>query len=82
MKDRERYDRRTIYFLTEVWRMRYINVVLNPLGTVPNAPLASDPVKEFHPPILRILVMHGVQVKRDRESVCSPFAAHMENLFK
>ena len=45
MKDRERYDRRTIYFSTEVWRMRYINVVLNPLGTVPNAPLASDPVK-------------------------------------
>ena len=26
------------------------NVARNPIGTVPNAPLASDPGKETHPP--------------------------------
>ena len=40
----------------------WYNVARNPLGTVPNAPLASDPGKEIYPPILKILVMHRGQV--------------------
>ena len=43
------------------------NVAHNPLGTVPNAPLASAPGKELHPPILSMLAIHGGQVKRERE---------------
>ena len=43
------------------------NVAHNPLGTVPNAPLASAPGKELHPPILSMLAMHGCQVKKDRD---------------
>ena len=43
-----------------------INVARNSLGTVPNAPLASDPGKEYHPPILGMLGAHGCQVKRER----------------
>ena len=43
------------------------NVARNPLGTVPNAPLASAPGKELHPPILSMLAIHGGQVKRERE---------------
>ena len=39
------------------------NVARNPRGTVPNAPLASAPGKELHPPILRTLLVHGCQVK-------------------
>ena len=38
------------------------NVARNPIGTVPNAPLASAPGKEFHPPILGTLEIHGGQV--------------------
>ena len=45
------------------------NVARNPLGTVPNAPLASAPSKELHPPILRMLVMHGGQVNRERRKI-------------
>ena len=37
----------------------------NPLGTVPNAPLASDQGKELHPPILSMMEMHGGQVKKE-----------------
>ena len=33
---------------------------------VPNAPLASAPGKQFHPPTLRMLEIHGGQVKRER----------------
>ena len=40
------------------------NVAHNPLGTVPNVPLASAPGKELYPLILIILAIHGVQVKR------------------
>ena len=40
------------------------NGARNPLGTVPNAPLASVPGKELHPPILSKLEIHGGQVKR------------------
>ena len=36
----------------------------NPLGTVPNAPLASALGKGFHPPTLIILEMHRGRVKR------------------
>ena len=43
------------------------NAARNPIGTVPNMPLASAPGKEIHPPILIILAIHGGQVKRDRE---------------
>ena len=50
---------------TEIWRIRQ-NVACNTIGKVPNAPLASTPGKEFHPPILSTLVMHGGQVKRER----------------
>ena len=38
----------------------------NPLGTVYNVPLASAPGKKIHPPILSMLLMHVVQVKRER----------------
>ena len=43
------------------------------LETVPNAPLASAPGKKIHPPTLRMLEMHGGQVKIDRSliSTCS-----------
>ena len=43
------------------------NISHNPIGTVPNAPLASAPGKELHPPILSMLAIHGGQVKRERE---------------
>ena len=42
-----------------------INVARNPLGTAPNAPLASAPGKEYHPPILGMLGDRGFQVNRD-----------------
>ena len=42
------------------------NVTDNPLGMVPNAPLASDNGKEPHPPILSVLAIHGGQVKIER----------------
>ena len=41
------------------------NVTNKTIGTVPNAPLASAPGKELHPPILGMLDIHGCQVKRD-----------------
>ena len=43
-------------------------VTRNPLGTVPNKPLASAPGKELHPQILSMLAMHGGQVKREKRS--------------
>ena len=43
------------------------NVARNPIGTVPNAPLAFATGKEPQPPILRTLVIHGGQVKIERE---------------
>ena len=33
---------------------------------VPNAPLASAPGKQFHPPTLSMLDMHGVKFKREK----------------
>ena len=39
------------------------NVACNQLWTVPNAPLASAPGEELHPPILSMLEMYGGQVK-------------------
>ena len=42
------------------------NVAHNPLGTVPNSPLASAPGRELHPPILSILSMNGGQVNIER----------------
>ena len=41
--------RRTRDYQTEILWIRY-NVSRNPIGTVPNAPLASAPSKELHPP--------------------------------
>ena len=35
---------------------------------VPNAPLAFDPGKETHQPTFSRLVMHGYQVKRERDT--------------
>ena len=43
--------------------MRY-NVSYDPLGTVPNAPLASDPGEELQPTILSMILMHGGHIKR------------------
>ena len=43
------------------------NVAHNPLGMLHNVPLAYDPGKELHPPILSMLAMHGSQVNRKRE---------------
>ena len=43
------------------------NVARNPIGTVPNAPLSYVPGKDIHPPILIMVAMHGVHVKRERE---------------
>ena len=43
------------------------NEACNPIGTVHNVALASDLSKEPHPPILNMLEIHGVQVKRERE---------------
>ena len=43
--------------------MRY-EVARNPLGTVTNAPLASDMVKELRPQKLIMLEINGFQVKR------------------
>ena len=34
------------------------NVARNPIGTVPNALLASDPSKELHPPKLSTIEIH------------------------
>ena len=45
------------------------NVARNPIGTVPDVPLASDPGKEPHPPILSKLAIHGLQIKRERERI-------------
>ena len=42
-------NRRTRDYQTDIWRIRH-NVARNPIMTVPNAPIASAPVKEFHPP--------------------------------
>ena len=44
------------------------NVAHNSIGTVINVSLSSAPVKELHPPILSMLVVHGVQVKRERDA--------------
>ena len=41
------------------------NVARNPIGTVPNALLASDPSKELHPPKLSTIEIHEGQVKKD-----------------
>ena len=41
------------------------NVARNPIWTMPNTPLASDPGKELHPPVLSTLAIHGGQVKID-----------------
>ena len=54
----------------EVWQMGYY-VARNSLGTVPNPALASDPGKEFFPPILSILVMQGFKIKRERISTAN-----------
>ena len=43
------------------------NVAFNPIGTVTNAPLASAPGNELHPLILSMLVIHGGQVKIEKE---------------
>ena len=43
------------------------NVAHNPIGAVPNAPMASAPGKELHPLILSTLEIHGKQVTRDRD---------------
>ena len=45
------------------------NVARNPIGMVPNAPLASAPGKELHPPILITIALNGGQVKREREYI-------------
>ena len=42
-----------------------INVARNPIEAVPNAPLASTPGEELHPPILGTQDICGGQVKRD-----------------
>ena len=42
------------------------NLSRNPTFTVPNEPLASDPGKELHSPILSKLSIYGGQVKRER----------------
>ena len=61
-RGRRLYERRTINVSKEVWSLRY-NVARNPIGMVPNAPLASDTVQELHPPILGMLEIHGGQFK-------------------
>ena len=43
------------------------NVACNPKGTVPDAPLASAPGKEPHPPILSKIEIYVFQVKREIE---------------
>ena len=40
-----------------------INVVLEPIVTVPNALISSALVKEINPQILSIISIHGGQVK-------------------
>ena len=45
-----------------LWRRN--NVSRNSIGMGTNAPLASAPGKEFHPPILSTLDICGGQVKR------------------
>ena len=47
---------------TKVLWMGY-NVARNPIGTLTNAPIASTPSKELHPPILSTLEIQGGQVK-------------------
>ena len=42
-----------------------VNKPLIPIGTLPSAPLDSDPGMEHHHPILGTLGGHGGQVKRD-----------------
>ena len=43
------------------------NVERNPIGKVTNVPVAFATGKELHPPILSALVIHGGQVKIERE---------------
>ena len=38
-------------------------VALNPIWTVPNAPLASASSKQLHSPVLSTLAINGGQVK-------------------
>ena len=52
------YDIRTRDVSKEFWWMRY-NVARKLIGTVNNAPLASDPGKEPHTLILSMLAIHG-----------------------
>ena len=52
------------------------NLVRNPIGTVSNAPLASAPGKELHPPILSTLEINGGQVKIDRERLYCVISNH------
>ena len=54
--------RRASKYQTDLLQIRH-NVSRNPIGMVPNVPLASDLGKESHPPILITLDMHGGQVK-------------------
>ena len=42
------------------------NVAYNPIGALPNGPIASAPVKELHLLVLSIIVIHGGQVNRER----------------
>ena len=60
-------DRITRYDHTEVLQMGY-NVAHKPIGTVPNALLASALGNEHHPLILSTLAIHGGQVNRERAS--------------
>ena len=46
--------------------MKY-NVAHNPIGMVPNAPLASASGKKPHPPILRKIEIYGGQVNKEKE---------------
>ena len=50
------------------WRYK---VSRNPLGLVPNAPLASALGKEFCPLTFSMLEVHGGQVKRERIDIYS-----------
>ena len=52
------------------------NGARNPIGTVSNAPLASAPGKELHPPILSTLEINGGQVKIDRERLYCVISNH------
>ena len=43
------------------------NVVHKPIGIVTNVLLAYASGKRLHPPILNTIVIHGGQVKREKE---------------